>query len=146
MMNIIPINGQTWLVCGGRNFADGEMFNSVMSQLLALKGCPSTIVHGAARGADALADHWAKQMAINVIGVVADWDIHGRTAGPLRNQRMIDDHKPVLVIAFPGGKGTADMVRRARASSIDVAEIVPAAPQPADAKGAGEIDRQRQRM
>ena len=49
---------------------------------------------------------------------VADWATHGKKAGPLRNQRMIDEGHPDLVIAFPGGKGTDDMTRRALAAGV----------------------------
>src|SRR5262249_16770583 len=42
-----------------------------------------------------------------------EWDELGKKAGPLRNQRMLDEGKPDLVVAFPGGGGTKDMVRRA---------------------------------
>lgn len=122
MMFAYPINGQTWLICGGRKFDDQEMFNYAMGQLLAMKGCPSKIVHGDARGADAMADAWGHQMALTVVAMPADWEMYGNGAGPMRNQRMLG-LKPALVIAFPGGKGTADMVRRAREAGIDVAEI-----------------------
>ena len=44
-------------------------------------------------------------------------------AGFVRNQRMIDEGKPDLCVAFPGGDGTADMVKRARAAGIEVLEI-----------------------
>jgi hypothetical protein len=50
-----------------------------------------------------------------------DWKRHGPAAGPMRNQRMLD-WGPDLVVAFAGGKGTADMVRRARAAGVDVIE------------------------
>ena len=55
----------------------------------------------------------------------ADWAKHGRKAGPIRNQRMIDEGRPDLVVAFPGGTGTADMVERARVAGIRVIEIAP---------------------
>lgn len=123
MLTVFPKNGQIWLICGGRNFYEPEMFNAAMSDLMMLRGCPDCVVHGAALGADRLADEWGKRLALDVVAVPAAWDIHGRGAGPIRNQRMIDEHHPHLVVAFPGGKGTADMVRRARAAGIDVAEI-----------------------
>jgi hypothetical protein len=48
------------------------------------------------------------------------WEKYGKPARPIRNQKMIDDHKPNLVIAFPGGRGTADMVFKARSAGIEV--------------------------
>ena len=38
-------------------------------------------------------------------------------------QQMIDEGKPDLVVAFKGGTGTADMVRRAKKHNIKVIEV-----------------------
>lgn len=122
-MFVAPMNGQTWVVCGGRDFSNAQVFDGAMSDLLRLRGCPIRVVHGAARGADTLADGWGNKMAVPVTRIPADWDAHGRAAGPLRNQKILDEYPVDLVIAFPGGRGTADMVRRARTAGIDVAEI-----------------------
>src|SRR3972149_798565 len=120
------MNNETWLVCGGRNFDDQAMFDDVMTKLIGMWGCPSKVVHGAANGADRMADEWGKRLALDVVAVPADWSKHGRAAGPMRNEDMLIQHKPKRVIAFPGGIGTADMVRRARnrRGAIDVVEIV----------------------
>ena len=124
MFNVVFKNYETWLICGGRNFADQAMFDDVMSRLMEMWGCPECVVHGGATGADAMAGKWASQMAIGAIEVKADWQLHGPAAGPIRNELMLTDHKPKRVIAFPGGKGTADMVTRARKRpEVDVAEI-----------------------
>jgi hypothetical protein len=53
----------------------------------------------------------------------ADWFSHGKAAGPIRNQEMLAMEAPALVVAFPGGRGTADMVRRARKAGVDVLEV-----------------------
>lgn len=121
----IPKNGQTWLICGGRDFADQAMFDGAMGDLIRLKGCPDRIVHGAAKGADSMAAAWSERMAIECFPIPADWKAFGKAAGVMRNQAMIDYHRPELVVAFPGGKGTDDMVARARRHGIDVAEIKP---------------------
>ncbi len=122
-MIVIPINGQTWLICGGRDFTDADMFNSAMNDLVDLKGLPRTIVQGGAKGADELASLYTARFGIELRTVWPDWNKHGRAAGPIRNQEMLDKHKPDLVVAFPGGRGTADMVRRSRKAGVDVAEI-----------------------
>jgi ABC-type sugar transport system substrate-binding protein len=36
---------------------------------------------------------------------------------------MLDEGKPDIVVAFPGGTGTADMVRRARKAGVVVIEV-----------------------
>lgn len=123
MIDIHPVNGETWVICGGREFSDSQMFDRVMSDLMLMRGCPTRIVHGKARGADTLAQLWAERMAIECIAVPADWKTHGYAAGPLRNKKMLDEYRPQAVIAFPGGRGTADMVARAKKTACDVIEI-----------------------
>jgi len=81
------------------------------------------LIHGGARGADRAADEWAVVSWVVVEEYKADWKNDGRAAGPIRNQRMLDLGKPDLVIAFPGGRGTADMVKRARKAGVEVMEI-----------------------
>lgn len=89
-----------------------------------------TLIHGGAPGADHVASLWSISRGASCPGrrtyrVEADWVSFGKAAGPIRNQRMLDDHKPDLVVAFPGGAGTADMVRRARKAGVDVWEPTP---------------------
>lgn len=134
-MYVVPTTGQCWLICGGRDFADQAMFDGAMTDLMGMYGCPRLVVHGAARGADSMADAWAKRMAVDVIPVPAQWDVHGRAAGPIRNQKMLDRYRPHLVVAFPGGKGTADMVTKARAANVTVVEIAAASEPQEDGNG-----------
>jgi hypothetical protein len=114
------------LVCGGREYKDRRFLWSILDGI----GPPavSEIISGMARGADAFAAEWARRFGFKLHEFHADWAAHGRAAGPIRNQRMIDEGKPDLVIAFPGGRGTADMVRRAKAAGIPVREVPPPHP------------------
>lgn len=82
-----------------------------------------TIISGAARGVDTAAVDWAVVNWCPFIEYPADWKKYGGAAGPIRNQQMLDEGKPDLVVAFPGGSGTADMVRRARAAGVPVKEV-----------------------
>lgn len=127
MIQIAFKNYETWLICGGRDFADQIMFDDVMVRLLGMFGCPEKVVHGAAKGADAMADEWAHRMAIEAIACPADWEAHGRAAGPLRNAWMLTNYQPKRVVAFPGGRGTANMVSTARGwhPKIELIEIKP---------------------
>lgn len=122
-MQSIPLNGQTWLICGGRDFTDSLGFADVMSSIVSAYGFPDRVIHGAARGADTLAGEWAKRHALNVTAFPADWNRDGRAAGPIRNQKMLTVGKPQIVIAFPGGRGTADMIRRAKNAGLTVIEV-----------------------
>jgi hypothetical protein len=123
MLQIIPLIDETWLICGGRDFADDAMFDNAMRDLMHIRGgCPRKIVHGGAKGADTMAGEFGHRMSVACFAVLPDWQ-RGKMAGPLRNQKMLDEYKPNLVVAFPGGRGTADMVSRARKAGVDVAEI-----------------------
>lgn len=110
------------LVCGGRDFDD---FDALCRELDGAHAANTIneVIEGGARGADQLAHDWAKLNGVQTIAYLADWETYGYGAGPRRNQRMIDEGKPDLVIAFPGGKGTADCVARARKAGIRVMEV-----------------------
>lgn len=128
MIQVAFINHETWLICGGRKFSDQIMFDDVMVRLLDMYGCPSKVVHGDASGADSMAQEWANRLAIEVVAVPAEWSLHGSAAGPIRNEDMLMKHKPKRVVAFPGGRGTADMIKRVqnRKGAIELIEIRPA--------------------
>lgn len=106
------------LVCGGRDYTDGARVNEVLSGLRIEEMC-----HGNAKGADRLAAWWAASTKTRCRAYPADWSRHGKAAGPLRNKFMLEDFDPELVVAFPGGVGTADMVRRAAAAGVEVLAV-----------------------
>jgi hypothetical protein len=66
---------------------------------------------------------WAKQFGIQTLAFPADWKTHGKAAGFIRNQRMLDEGKPDLVLGFPGGSGTADMCSRAERAGVRVVRV-----------------------
>lgn len=111
------------LVCGGRDYAD-EIFLFIALDSIHKEIPITTLIHGAARGADTMAASWAWSRKIKVIAYPADWEHNGSSAGPLRNQKMLDENKDLdLVIAFPGGVGTRDMINRAEKDGIKVIYI-----------------------
>lgn len=111
------------LVCGGRDFTDTVFVVNSLFRLEEDYGDFSVVIHGGAPGADTEAGVFAKMRHAKEIVFRANWKKHGKAAGPIRNQRMLDEGQPALVVAFPGGRGTADMVRRARASGVPVIEV-----------------------
>src|SRR5215213_10210322 len=108
-----------YLICGGRDFNDAALVEKALNALI-LHPEDSVVIHGAARGADRLAGDWARRHDAAVIAIPADWDRFGKAAGPIRNSLMLTDQKPDVVIAFPGGDGTADMVAKARRARLVV--------------------------
>lgn len=86
-------------------------------------GLVDLIIHGGAAGADSSAGEWARsKYGVHEVKVNANWYLHGKAAGPMRNAAMLL-LKPDLVIAFPGDRGTAHMVKLAREAGVEVVEI-----------------------
>ena len=112
------------LVCGGRDFDDRQLLNNTLVDLHAAEGI-DVIIHGCAHGADEIAGTWAHYAGIEQVRFPADWRVNGKAAGPIRNQQMLDEGKPDVVVAFPGGRGTADMMTRARRAGVRVIEVRP---------------------
>lgn len=111
---------QRVLVCGGRNLSDSAWVFSVLDDL-----APRSVIHGAARGADSLAAAWANARGVPCRAFPAAWGEHGRAAGPIRNRQMLHEGKPTLVVAFPGGRGTANMMKQAIGAGVPVLSLDP---------------------
>lgn len=108
----------TVAVTGGRDYRDGPTVYIALRQL-----DPSRVVVGdCPTGADVYTRMWARMHGVPCEVHVADWDTYGKAAGPIRNQAMLDTEDPDIILHFPGGKGTADMVKRARVQGYVMAE------------------------
>ena len=131
---------------GGRDLAWPQQ--RVAAELLARSGgrLVHLLLHGGARGADAAIGRAAQQLGWSALVMPAQWQLHGRAAGPIRNRELIEQavaravahsspgyQASVLVVAFPGGAGTASLVQQARRMAsrspvpISVAEVSAAA-------------------
>ena len=103
-------------VTGGRDYMDYRRIREAITEYVPKS---ATLVHGAARGADTLCVAAAASLGIQREAHPADWETLGKSAGFVRNQAMVDSGLDLL-IAFPGGSGTADMVRKAQRANIKV--------------------------
>lgn len=111
------------IVCGGRKFGESEDEQERIWQALGDLDDElgiALVAHGGATGADSEAGAWATHMRKPAHVFPARWKEEGRAAGPLRNQRMLDTIRPDALVAFPGGRGTADMIRRAESAGVRV--------------------------
>ena len=117
------MSGLRVIVCGGRTYKDRATVFEELDRIVRERGPIDVIIHGESKGADRLANLWAEARNITVIAVPADWERYKRAAGPIRNRKMITDHAPDLVIAFPGGTGTANMIGLAHLAFLEVIEV-----------------------
>lgn len=108
------------LVCGGRGFTDTEFIYSTLDKLL--KEHPiEVVIEGNALGADRIAGFWARKNGLINLKFPADWDKYKKAAGFIRNREMLDKGLPDLVVAFPGGRGTQNMIKLAKKSIRGIA-------------------------
>jgi len=115
------------LICGSRDWND---FTTIKKYLEEVKNTNNqmvnqiTIIHGGCKGADSIGGYFALQFGFQVRVFKADWSKYGKAAGPIRNQQMLDEGQPNLVVAFHNAleksKGTLDMVSRAKNAGINV--------------------------
>lgn len=111
--------GTRVLVCGGRAYHDLTTVFEVLDTL-DKEYKFSVLISGCASGADLCGLLWANKNKVEVLTFPAKWKQYGDAAGPIRNQLMLDEGKPDLVVAFPGDKGTRDMTTRAKLAGVKV--------------------------
>jgi len=126
------------LICGGRTFGeirkrkqDPDYLKRVKQHAWGLKELDNrfgdlkgiTVICGMADGGDTIGYDWAESWAHPMDQYPPDWKVHGKSAGALRNIQMLEEGKPDLVVAFPGGNGTEHMCRIARKKGVDVLRL-----------------------
>ena len=114
------------LVCGSRDFNDYNLLATKLDEVRDRLGDVSMrVISGAARGADSLAAKWAQQHGVPCDEYPADWDRHGKSAGYRRNEQMLTEGDPHMVVAFPQGdsRGTRQMMDIASKARVAVEEV-----------------------
>jgi hypothetical protein len=115
------------IIAGGRDFDDYTLLCRKLEQILAnTDKATMTLFSGQARGADYLGERWVKAQRprIPIRWFPANWDKHGKKAGMLRNQEMLDAGATHLVAFWDGkSKGTDDMITRGKREGISVRVI-----------------------
>ena len=108
------------IIAGGRDFTDYDLLVRSMEDFINEHGLPSFIISGCARGADTLGERFAKDVGIEVIRYPADWEKHGKRAGPLRNIEMANNAESLVAFHDKNSKGTAHMISEAQKRSLIV--------------------------
>ncbi len=110
----------TIVVTGGREFSDRALTGRALNHVMGCVDDDITLVNGTARGADRLAAEVARDLGWTVIDVPAEWNRYGKSAGFRRNTLMLTDYHPDVLIAFPGGRGTAHTVSEAQRLGVPI--------------------------
>lgn len=111
------------LVCGGRKYKNANWVDRVLNRALHKYGDSLVLIHGGAPGADTLAGEWADRSSVPCVVVPAPWKGMGKKAGPVRNAWMLKLTAPDLIVAFPGGDGTANMIEQATGAGVNIYKI-----------------------
>lgn len=110
------------LVTGSRDWEDRDLVEAALLAETDPSGLPMVLIHGGARGLDRVAADLAGVLGWREVPFPvkkADWRYHGRAAGPLRNQKMVDYGADIcLAFPLPKSQGTWDCLRRAKAAGI----------------------------
>lgn len=110
------------LVCGGRDYNDYQRLSAALNAVHE-KHTITLVIEGGAKGADSLAGKWAEENGVARCVFPANWNKFGKGAGHVRNKNMLTLGLPDVVIAFPGGTGTDNMVKVSREAGLKVWEV-----------------------
>ena len=110
-MSKIP--GVRLAIVGHRDFTDRALFREAIGEWVSEHGAPSWIISGGAKGADALAERYARGKQIPITIFHAAWRIFGRAAGPIRNKQIVGAADHILAFLHPDSKGTKNTIEQA---------------------------------
>jgi hypothetical protein len=121
------------IIAGTRTLSDALIVESAIN-LFYQSGLEITeVVSGGASGVDSLGEQWAERNGVRVRRFPADWNKHGRAAGPIRNKQMAEYAEALLLIWDGKSRGSASMKREAEAAGLAICEIT-VEPTPAQAE------------
>ena len=105
------------IIAGGRDFEDYDG----LCEFIADINLPiAEVVCGGAPGADALGKYWADQNNIPTKFFIADWNLYGNAAGPMRNRKMADYGDALIVFWDGESRGTKNMIEEAERKNLSI--------------------------
>lgn len=113
-------------IVGSRNFTNYEFAKRFLLEFIQQE---DVIISGGAKGADTIAEQFADELGNEKIIYKPDWDKYGKSAGMIRNGKIVEDCDYVIAFWDNKSRGTADTIRKAQnlnkqVIKIDVAEII----------------------
>jgi hypothetical protein len=110
------------IVNGGRNYSDLTLVEPELTKLHRYTPI-DVVIHGCSGAHAGAVEHWARSRGIPIVRYPPNWERFGHRSEMLRNMFMIKDSRPDLLVAFPGGENTADLIQRAVNTGIAVLKI-----------------------
>jgi len=105
------------IIAGSRTITDP----STVVQAITASGWNITrVLSGLAKGVDKLGMDWADRNGIPVDEYPAHWELEGKRAGYLRNERMAESADALIAIWDGRSKGTGHMIDIARREGLRV--------------------------
>lgn len=107
-------------IVGSRNFNRWDLVVSEMNKLIDTHGQPNTIISGGAKGADSMAETWAKTNGCEMIVHPALWNKYGKRAAYLRNKDIVRDSDMLLAFPSKSGRGTQMTINLSQDKGIPI--------------------------
>nr|QBK89510.1 MAG: DNA recombination-mediator protein A [Pithovirus LCPAC001] len=85
---------------------------------------PKLIISGGAKGVDTLAQKYAQDNNIEMKIHHAEWNKYGKSAGPIRNQLIVNDITHLLALPVKNSVGTYSTINKAKKSNKNVTIIM----------------------
>lgn len=105
------------IIAGGRDITDYSLVESAVAE----SGfTPTLVISGCAPGADTLGEEWASKHNVSIQKFPADWNTHGKAAGPIRNRQMVAAADALIALHDGESRGTADCIKAATKAGIKV--------------------------
>lgn len=111
------------IVAGSRWFTNYEFVESKLESLFSnidWHTNPIEIVSGTCRGVDRLGERFAEERGWHYVRFPADWDKHGKAAGPIRNEEMAKYADTCVVFTGDGDRGSASMIDMAKKHNLSL--------------------------
>ena len=107
-------------VIGSRGFSDYSFFAEKLEHLLQNLSDYSFVSGGCKTGGDALIKRYCQEHSLKLVEYLPDWDLHGKKAGFLRNQLIIDDCTHLIAYWDEVSKGTLSSIKMAEKKNIPI--------------------------
>lgn len=109
------------IVAGGRDFGDYSLMQMKLDKILSrLDRNDITIISGGCKGADSIAETYAIFSGIKFVKFPANWDKHGKSAGPIRNKKMAEQADGLVAFWDGKSRGTKNMIDEARKAGLKI--------------------------